>query len=100
MNSHKVNELLTNKKALFLALDHGLEHGPTDFNQKNINSEYVLDIAVKGNYNAIVLQKGLAEKYYENYRSKIPLILKLNGKTSINKDKTQDPYSPQLCSVS
>ncbi len=98
MNNHKVNELLINKKALFLALDQGLEHGPSDFTTKNIDPEYILDIAYKGNYNAIILQKGLAEKYYENYKYKVPLILKLNGKTSLSKDKG-DPYSPQICSV-
>jgi len=98
LSLEKINELLTDNKAVFLALDQGLEHGPTDFNEKNINPEYILDIAHKGNYNALILQKGLAEKYYENYRYKIPLIIKLNGKTNITKEKV-DPYSPQICSV-
>ncbi len=28
----KIKDLLTESKALFLALDQGLEHGPKDFN--------------------------------------------------------------------
>jgi class I fructose-bisphosphate aldolase len=93
----KLNSLLTNGKAVFLALDQGLEHGPGDFNYKNINPEYVFDIAKKGEFNALILQKGLAIKYHDNYRYKIPLILKLNGKTSL--PNNVEPYAPQLCSV-
>ena len=93
---HNINNLLNKDKAVFLALDQGLEHGPKDFNLKTINPEYVFNIAKEGNFNAIILQKGLAVKYNENYRYKIPLILKLNGKTNLSH---QDPYSAQICSV-
>ena len=41
----------------------------------------------------MVLQKGVAEKYYDG---KVPLIVKLNGKTSLPKG---EPISTQLCSV-
>ena len=95
---HKIKELLKNNKGVFLALDHGLEHGPKDFNQRTIDAEYVFNIAKEGKYNALILQKGLAMKYYDSYRYKIPLILKLNGKTTM--PKGLQPYSPQLCSVS
>ncbi len=85
--------IMKNGKFLFLAYDQGLEHGPTDFNDINVDPNYVLDIAIKGKYNAIILQKGIAEKYYSG---KIPLILKLNGKTNLVKG---DPLSVQVCSV-
>ncbi|MEA3378658.1 MAG: fructose-bisphosphate aldolase, partial [Nanoarchaeota archaeon] len=74
-------------KSLLLAYDQGLEHGPTDFNDKNIDPDYIMDIAIKGKFNGIILQKGIAEKYYQG---KIPLILKLNGKTKFLKG---DPLS-------
>ncbi|MBN2111682.1 fructose-bisphosphate aldolase [Candidatus Woesearchaeota archaeon] len=93
----KMYRLLTGGRSLILAYDQGLEHGPTDFNLKNIDPNYILDIAEKGGYNALVFQRGLAEKYYQNYRDKVRLILKLNGKTSIAK---VEPYSAQTCSVS
>ena len=91
------NNFLTNGKGLLLALDQGLEHGPADFNIKTIDPDYILNIGVKGKFNAIILQKGLAEKYYENYKSKIPLILKLNGKTNLQ--SVDNPFAVQICSV-
>lgn len=94
-----LDKITTNGKALFLAYDQGIEHGPVDFNDENINPNYILEIATKGEYNAIIFQKGVAEKYYSDseFQNKIPLIIKLNGKTNLVKD--QDPYSPILCTV-
>lgn len=92
----KIERILTKGKSLLLAMDQGLEHGPKDFNLKTIDPDYVLDIARKGGYNGMILQRGVAEKYYENYKNDIPLILKVNGRASIAK---LDPYAPVLCSV-
>jgi class I fructose-bisphosphate aldolase len=84
-------------KYLFLAYDQGLEHGPTDFNSRNVDPNYIINIAKKEKYNAIIFQKGIAEKYNsEIKKSKIPLILKLNGKTNLYKG---EPVSRQLCTV-
>lgn len=93
-----LSKITKNGKAIYLAYDQGLEHGPKDFNEKNIDPNYILEIAVKGGFNAVILQKGIAKKYYLNtqYHEKIPLILKLNGKTNLYKDGF---YSPQICSV-
>lgn len=60
---------------LVLAYDHGIEHGPIDFNEKNIDPDYILELSRE--FDAIVLQKGIAEKYYDNQTK---LIVKLNGK--------------------
>jgi len=84
-------------KALFLAYDQGLEHGPTDFNDENVDPKKVLEIADSGFFTGVILQKGIAEKYYFGHDYKVPLIVKLNGKTNLVKD--EDPYSPQVCSV-
>ena len=93
-----LNKILKKEKALYLAYDQGLEHGPsTDFNDKNIDPKYIIDIATKGKFTAMVFQKGIAEKYQsEIKKSKIPLILKLNGKTNLYKG---EPIARQLCSV-
>lgn len=93
-----LSKITTNGKAMYLAYDQGLEHGPEDFNAKNNSPEYVLDIAAEGGFNAVILQKGIAEKHYADsrYRKKIPLILKLNGKTKLYKGEA---YSPQICEV-
>jgi len=93
----KLSKITTNGKAIYLAYDHGLEHGPIDLKGKSLDPKYILDLAVQGGYNAIVLQKGVAEKYYyPSYQEKIPLIVKLNGKTRL---VGGEPISSQVCSV-
>jgi len=92
-----LKKITKQEKALFLAYDQGLEHGPTDFNDKNVNPNYVIEIAKKGGYTGIIFQKGIAEKYKKEIKeSKIPLIIKLNGKTNLLK---AEPVSRQLCTV-
>lgn len=89
-----MDNFLRKGKGLLLAYDQGFEHGPsTDFNEKNIDPNYILDIAQKGEFTGVVLHKGVAEKYYNG---KVPLILKLNGKTNLPKG---EPVSTQVCSV-
>lgn len=94
-----LKNLMTNGRAMYLAYDHGFEHGPEDLPGESIKPEYILDIAAQGGYNAVILQKGLAEKYYtgSTYQKQIPLILKINGKADIWKGG--DLYSRQNCSV-
>lgn len=94
----RLNKILKNGRALYLAYDQGLEHGPSkDFNDKNVDPLFILEIAKKGKYQGIVFQKGIAEKYNKEIKkSRVPLILKLNGKTSLYKG---EPISRQLCTV-
>jgi len=97
MKKPKLSKLFKRGKALFLAYDQGLEHGPTDFNDKNVDPNYIIKIAKDGRYNALIFQKGIAEKYNQEIKkSKIPLVIKLNGKTNLVKG---EPISRQLCSV-
>ncbi|MBS3066906.1 hypothetical protein J4205_03695 [Candidatus Pacearchaeota archaeon] len=93
-----LNKITTKGKALYLAYDQGLEHGPEmEFNDFNVDPLYVIDIAKRGKYNGIVFQKGIAEKYNKEIKkSKIPLILKLNGRTKLVKG---EPLSAQLATV-
>jgi class I fructose-bisphosphate aldolase len=97
MKPISLNKITTKGKCLFLAYDQGLEHGPTDFNDKNIDPKYIIDIAKKGKYNGVVFQKGIAEKYNREIKqSKVPLIVKLNGKTNLFKG---EPIARQLCTI-
>lgn len=94
-----LDKITKNSKALFLAYDQGMEHGPSDFDDDNIDPNYILSIGLEGKFNGIIFQKGVAEKYYDPVlHNDLPLIVKLNGKTSLVKDI--DPYSPLLCTVS
>ena len=91
-----INKITKKGKLFFLAYDQGLEYGPDDLPGKAIDPDFILQIASKGGYNGVILQKGIAEKYYPPYKKKVPLILKLNGKTELSGG---DPISRQICSV-
>jgi len=82
-------------KVMLLAYDQGFEHGPVDFNEKSVDPNYILKIAQNGNFTGIVLQEGLAARYYKKEMG-VPLIVKLNGKTSF---QGEEPLSLQLCTV-
>lgn len=82
---------------MLLAYDHGFEHGPTDFDEKSADPNYIMDIADSGHFTGVVCQKGIASKYYDKTVRKVPLIVKLNGKTSFHKD--EEPVSLQNCTV-
>lgn len=93
-----LDKITSKGRALFLAYDQGMEHGPSDFDGENINPDYILKIGLNGGYTGVIFQKGIAEKYYlQELKEKLPLIVKLNGKTSLV--KTQEPYSPLLCTI-
>lgn len=92
-----LSKILKDEKALFLAYDQGMEHGPSDFDDENVDPNYILSIALDGGFTAVIFQKGVAEKYYTDTAFPVPLILKLNGKTNLL--SSEDPYSPQICSV-
>ncbi len=97
-----VQKLLRGGRAMFLAYDQGFEHGPTDFNEENVDPQKILEIAQKsGVFTAIIFHEGVAQKYYPigglDIQKTPPLLMKLNGKTSFHKD--EEPYSPLLCTV-
>jgi class I fructose-bisphosphate aldolase len=77
-----------NGTMMFLPIDQGLEHGPVDFfeNPAAADPDFQCRLAIEGNYSAIVFHIGLAEKYIKKHAGKVPLVLKLNGKTNIPND--------------
>lgn len=98
--AERLNRIMPDGRAMILAYDQGLEHGPRDFvdNPKSSDAVYIIDIARNGGFTGIVLHAGLAEKYQREIQdSGVPLILKLNGKSELYTE--EDPYSPQLYSV-
>jgi len=88
-----IDVFLSGNRGILLAFDQGLEHGPTDFNEHNYDPAFIMKLAEEGGFNGVIFQKGLAEKYYNG---KVPLILKVNGKTSLPKG---EPIARQICSV-
>lgn len=91
-----MDKFLRNGHGLFLAYDQGFEHGPSDFNAKNVDPKYILNIAKEsGVFTGIIFQKGIAERYYTVGLP--PLIIKLNGKTALHAG--EEPFAPLLCTV-
>lgn len=88
-----------NGKLMVLPIDQGLEHGPVDFfdNPPCGNPEYQFELALKGGYSAIAVHYGLAEKYFQAYAGKLPLVLKINGKTCVPND--DEAFSPLTATV-
>lgn len=96
MRSPSLSGLFDNGKTLIIAYDQGFEHGPTDFDMKNVDPEYVMDIALEGGFSALAVHSGVAEKYHLTHFKDVPLIIKLNGKTKFDNG---DPVSRQHTSV-
>ena len=88
-----------NGRLMILPIDQGLEHGPRDFfvNPESLNPEFQLRLALEGGFSAIAFQVGLAEKYLRAFAGKVPLILKINGKTEVPPD--DEAFSPCHASV-
>ena len=83
-----------NGTLLFLPIDQGLEHGPVDFfeNPEAEDPDFQCRLALEGNYSGVVFHIGLAEKYMKKYAGKVPLVLKINGKTTVPSD--DNAFSP------
>lgn len=96
MSYVNMDRILKRRKAMILSYDFGIEHGPSSMNEKNIDPSYALDIALEGRYTGIVLTPGIAQKYYNSVYVDVPLIVKINAKTSI---PDIYPLSKQICSV-
>jgi len=77
-----------NGTLMILPIDQGLEHGPIDFfdNPDSIDTDWIYRLAVEGNFSGIALHVGHAEKYHKQYAGRVPLVLKINGKTNVPPD--------------
>jgi class I fructose-bisphosphate aldolase len=85
-------------RLLILAYDHGLEHGPVDFDPvpETADPEVVFDLATHDAVTALAVQKGVAEAYYPDYRDDVTLLAKLNGTSNM---WDGEPDSAVNCSV-
>jgi class I fructose-bisphosphate aldolase len=77
-----------NGALLFLPIDQGMEHGPIDMfdNPPSIDPTFQWELALEGGYSGIAVHYGLADRYMGPYAGKVPLVLKVNGKTTIPSD--------------
>ena len=85
-------------KVLILAYDHGLEHGPVDFEEvpESADPERTFEAATHPAVTSIAVQKGIAEAFYPSYKDDVDLLLKLNGTSNL---WMGEPDSAVNCSV-
>lgn len=88
-----------NGKIMILPIDQGLEHGPVDFfdNPAAADPNFQLQLAEQGRYSAIAFHYGLADKYLRRFAGRVPLVLKVNGKTCLPPD--DEAFSPLTSTV-
>jgi len=61
MKRDRMAAFLTGGRGMLLAYDQGLEHGPSkDFDDRNVDPSFIMEVAVKGKFNGVVFQKGVA----------------------------------------
>ncbi len=89
----------TGGRLAILPIDQGLEHGPVDFldTPEAGNPHHQFKLAAEAGFSAIAVHLGLAEQYLPDYAEQVPLVLKLNGKTSVPPD--DEAFSPLTGSV-
>jgi len=89
----------TGGRLAILPIDQGLEHGPIDFLDvpEAGDPRHQFQLAVDGGFSAIATHLGLAEAYLPEFVGRIPLVLKLNGKTGVPPD--DEAFSPLTGSV-
>ena len=83
-----------NGTLMLLPYDHGIEHGPIDFfdNPASADPAYIFGLGVEGRFSGVVTHTGVARRYYPDFAGKVPLIVKLNGRSNV--PYASDPFSP------
>lgn len=78
-----LNRILKGGKAVIFAFDHGFEHGPSDFEGDRIDPRVVVKLAVEAKFDAIMATSGIARATWDLWAGRVPIIIKLTGKTSL-----------------
>ncbi len=71
--------------SMILPYDQFIEHDNrhVEPNPEAASPDYITQLAVDGGYNAVAIHYGVAKRYWGKFKGEVPLLLKLNGKTSI-----------------
>ncbi len=81
-------------RAVILAMDHGIEHGPKDFPRQHLDPRAILERVVKGRVDAIMIPRGLARLTWDVWANRVPIIIKLTGKTNLRPSESQYTQDP------
>lgn len=77
--------VLKNGHCMMLPYDQFVEHDNRhSFAHERANDpDYIMELAVDGGFNAVAVHYGIAKRFWKKWDKKIPLVVKINGKTSI-----------------
>jgi len=72
-------------RTLILPYDQFIEHDARHLEAASDagNPDYILRLGVEGGYNAVAIHYGLTRRFWSKWEGRIPVIVKVNGKTSI-----------------
>jgi class I fructose-bisphosphate aldolase len=85
----RLSRVLKGGRGVIFAFDHGFEHGPSDFSEESLDPREVVGRAVEAGFDAIMMNKGIAEATADLWTGRVPLILKMTGKTSLKPKELQ-----------
>ncbi len=77
--------LKSNGKAVIFAFDHGVEHGPRDFDipENRVDPRKILKPVVEAGVDAIMMLPGMAKLTYDIWAGKTAIIVKVTSKTNL-----------------
>jgi len=83
-------------RALIFAMDHGLEHGPEDFNEiwEHVNPKVILKKVIRAGVDGVVLLPGIARISGDVLNPNVGLMVKLTSKTNLRPKEDQLLQSP------
>ncbi len=87
---------LKNGKGLFLAYDHGIEHGPVEdfIDKRSANPMLILSLVKDNDLNGVALTPGIIMKFSEEIKDmNINVIAKINSKTKMAFDQYFSPLT-------
>lgn len=84
----RLGRILKDDKAVIFAFDHGLEDGPKDFLPDRISARNILQHVVEAGVDAVMLLPGMARLTNDIWANKVPLVIKLTGKTDMRPESS------------
>jgi len=87
-------------KALIFAMDHGFEHGPTDFEEhwEHVNPRVIIRKVVRAKIDGVMMLPGIARIVSDEVKPNVGLMIKLTSKTNL-RPKGEQLLQSQLAFV-
>ncbi|MCX8178458.1 MAG: 2-amino-3,7-dideoxy-D-threo-hept-6-ulosonate synthase [Candidatus Aenigmarchaeota archaeon] len=83
----RIKKIINDSKALLIAFDHAVEHGPIAYENVDLHPTRILKIALDGGANGIILHSGAARIVKDYIPKNFALVIKLTARTSLVNDK-------------